>query len=292
MKNKNIKLLVTILAIGVIASIVACLLTGISKKPTITECDFNYSVTYKLNGETKTLAGVYSCKFDGTYPGERYYIGEYVTHGSDINSCTYIIEKKGDYELGIVMQFNESYLMGDTKNYDYEPLEDPYIVVYGLNGVVCNEPEILEMFDVELISFDYPEPIENTFVLTGISEIPWSCMPVTLFIAFLTFIACIIFVKKDPLVVYKDIDKISIVLNVLLAVGGLPIATLFALLLQAFPIGPNFVYIIYLCIPAIVVFSLSASVSLRRNGFSKAGFFVQFIAPVIFFAFVALEYIL
>ena len=52
------------MAIGIIAAVIACLLTGITKAPTVTENEFAYSVTYRLDGEVKTVDGVYKCKFN------------------------------------------------------------------------------------------------------------------------------------------------------------------------------------------------------------------------------------
>ena len=41
------------------------MLTSMQFKPAVTEQDFNYSVTYKIDGETKTFSGVYTCRFTG-----------------------------------------------------------------------------------------------------------------------------------------------------------------------------------------------------------------------------------
>ena len=37
-----------------------------------------------------------------------------------------------------------------------------------------------------------------------------------------------------------------------------------------------------MCIPAITAFTVAASVALRRKGFRKTGFFIQFAGPVIY----------
>ena len=60
-------------------------------------------------------------------------------------------------------------------------------------------------------------------------------------------------------------------------------------LLQITMSGDALMYQIYLCIPALTAFTVAASVVLRRNGFMKTGFFVQFVGPVLFFVPVALE---
>lgn len=46
--------------------------------------------------------------------------------------------------------------------------------------------------------------------------------------------------------------------------------------------GDELVYQIYLYIPAITAFTVAASIALRRVRYTKAGFFVQFIGPVLF----------
>ena len=66
MKNKNLRILSLIFAIGLVLAIVASLITGIVKAPVITEQDFPFAVTYRLDGETKTLEGVYSVQFRST----------------------------------------------------------------------------------------------------------------------------------------------------------------------------------------------------------------------------------
>ena len=57
MKNKTLTLPAIIIAIGLVVALVGCLLTSMQFKPAVTEQDFNYSVTYKIDGETKTFSG-------------------------------------------------------------------------------------------------------------------------------------------------------------------------------------------------------------------------------------------
>ena len=37
----------------------------IVERPEVKEEEFNFSVTYEINGETKTVSGVYVCEYDG-----------------------------------------------------------------------------------------------------------------------------------------------------------------------------------------------------------------------------------
>ena len=82
MKNSSLKIPVILIAVGLVLAVLASLLTSIVKKPAITEQDFPYSVTYRLNGETKTFEGVYNCRLtslgQGTDPLARYYEGTYL----------------------------------------------------------------------------------------------------------------------------------------------------------------------------------------------------------------------
>jgi hypothetical protein len=65
MNTKNMKLPTIIIAVGVIIAIISCFIVGIVKEPVIKERDFEYSVTYKLDGEVKTFDGVFKCSFAG-----------------------------------------------------------------------------------------------------------------------------------------------------------------------------------------------------------------------------------
>lgn len=294
MTLQRLKLPIRIMVIGIAVMIIACLCTGIILEPTIKEHDFHYSVTYKLNGETKTFHGVYTCRYSGgdtdVDPRERYYEGEYSDYGLVLHGQTYTIEQKGEFDLGIVTSFNDSYLMGDTMDVMYEEeLEDPYLIVYGENGVVFDDAETLAMFDVELVSWEYPEPIENTFVFAGFAQIYEVSFMVMLLIAIAVFIVCLIVVKKDAEVTYNLLDKIGIVLNYLVAIVVFPFITFFSWLVQAFETGPDWIYQGYYCVPMIILYSLTASVSLRRKGFKKSGLLIQLIGIPVFAALLLIE---
>ena len=43
------------------------------------------------------------------------------------------------------------------------------------------------------------------------------------------------------------------------------------------------IYQIDLCVPALTAFAIAASIALRRKGFAKTGFCIQFAGPVLFF---------
>ena len=64
-KTGKMKLPIIILVIGLILAVASCIFTGIIKEPTIKEYEFDYSVTYSVDGEVKTHKGSYLCSFIG-----------------------------------------------------------------------------------------------------------------------------------------------------------------------------------------------------------------------------------
>ena len=287
MKMKNLKIPAIIIAIGLVAAIVVSLLTGMVQEPTIQSMIFPYSVTYTLNGESQTLEGAYRSSFtytgEGTAPLVRHYEGSYLTITSENHPSAYPIAEKDGLELCIVTVFFDRYLMGDTKG---EPdayfLYDPYLAVLDQDGIEYMEEEMLDQFDAELVSWELPVPVENTFAFAGFSYLHAGSMIAMLIVGVLVILACMIFVKRDKTMPYKPLDKISVVLNFILVLAVIPFATLTTWLMQILVSGDEFAYQLYLCVPAISAFAAAASIALRRKGFTKAGFFSQFVGPVLY----------
>lgn len=287
MVNRSMKIPAVIMAIGLVISVVACMLTGIVREPAITEHDFPYSVTYTLDGETKTLEGVYRCSFisagEGTDPLDRYYEGTYLTQTSEYHPAAYTIAQKDDLELCIVTIFSDEYLMDDTKGVPEATwIYDPYLAVIDREGYEYSDEETLGKFDAELVSWEQPVPVENSFKFAGFSNLHDGSMIAMLLVGILVIVACMIFVKRDKTVPYKALDKVSAVLNFVVTLVVIPFCVLVAGLSQIYVTGDELIYQLDLCIPAITAFTVAASIALRRNGFRKAGFFVQFIGPVLF----------
>lgn len=298
MKNKSLKLPIIIIAIGIIIAIVASLLVSMQKTPTITNQDFDFSITYKLDGETKTINGVYSSRFtgfgaNGVDPLCRYYEGTYKVEGEDDGDRCFTIAEKGGYELYIVALLNDYYLMGDEENESYDSYtEGPTLEAEDKDGNQYDETELPDVFDAEIVSFEYPQPIENTFCFAGFSGLYVINTGVMILVGILTLILCMIFVKKGDCVEYRALDKIGIALNFAAVLFVLPIIYIASVFVQAYPIGPDWIYQAYLCIPQIIPFSIAASLSLRRKGFRKSGFFIQFLAPAVEVILAVLEYIM
>ena len=296
MKKNVLKIPVIIIAIGLILTIVAYFLASIQLKPTVSEQDFPYSVTYKVDGETKIFEGVYTCRFDGfggngIDPLSRYYSEEYTVNGVASPSRSYKIAEKDGYVLEIITLFDSSYLMGDSED-ESDGLEAPCLEAVDADGNQYGETELPDVFDAEIVSWKYPEPIKNSFMFAGFSGLYVVNMGAMLLVGLLTLIVCVIFVKKGEGVVYSALDIIGIVLNFLTAIVALPFISFVVSLVQAYKTGPDWIYQVYLCMPPIMALSLAASVSLRRKGFRLSGFLIQFLYIAIFVILAIFEYIL
>ena len=292
MKIKNSRLPLVIIAVGVILTVLLYLLTAVKQSPTVTEADFELTVNYKLDGVEKTYVSKYTCRFDGhggiLEPRTRCYLGEYADYDANIYGSSYTVQEKNGYRLAIVTDFNSIYLMGDTENEYYDTvMPDPYFVVYDPDGYIYSDSELLAMFDAEITSWVHPEPIENSFVFSGFAMINETTMLLSILVGILTVIACLVFVKKAD--IYGSLDTVGVLLNFLLAFLALPFMTLVVWLLTAFPTAHDAYYQIHLCVPAVTLFTLAASISCRRLGSPKLGFFIQFTGPAIFLILMTVE---
>lgn len=297
MKNKSLRIPSIILAVGILAALAVCLLSCIVRTPAITEQEFPYAVTYTLDGETKTLEGVYECRFvrngGGTDPLERYYEGEYLTNPTELPSSCHAIAQQGDLTLCVVIRLTDYYLMGDVADTKYSSeLAIPYLAVFDAEQIEYMDEETVGQFDAGLVSWELPQPIENTFVFSGFCRLNDISMFSMLAVGVLVLLAVIVLVRRDKTIAYTNLDIAAVVLNFLVSLAAIPVMTLVVWLMQIFVSGDEIIYLIDLCIPALTAFTVAASVALRRKGFSKVGFFIQFAGPVLFVLMLLLEEIL
>ena len=284
MKIKNLKVPAIIIAIGLVLAIVASMLTGMVKEPTIQEHDFHYTVNYTLNGEPQTLEGVYRCRFtsvgEGTDPLMRDYEGDHLTVTSENHPAAYTIAEADGLELCIVTVFSNRTFMGESDNAAFH--YDPYLAIMDQEGMEYAYEEYLGTFDAEITDWVYPQPVDNSFKFVGFSKLHDASMLAMLLVGVLVIAACMIFVKRDKAVPYKALDKVSIVLNFVFTFAAIPFITLVTILMQITVSGDEIGYQMLLCIPALTAFTIAASIALRRKNFTKSGFFIQFVGPVVF----------
>lgn len=294
MKNKKLLLPTIILISAVLLMAVYSVVTSIAKKPTITEGEFPFSITYELDGETVTINDVYKAHYIGNdgYADTltRCYVGGIDGLGGE--NTLYTLKKGDNTRIELWTHFYADYLMGDPEYeyFDDEPFE-PRIYYYDENETEYHDEETLAAQGVKLISFEYPTPIENSFVFSHISYLSGAVVLPALLIALLALIVIIIFVRKDKELKYKAIDIVSIVLNFIIGIMYMGFVTILALLIDIEGGGPELYYQIMYFIPALSVLCIAASVALRRKGHSVKSLIAGFIGPAVFALYLIVFYV-
>ena len=286
MKNKKLLVPAIILVVAVLAMAVYSAFSNVAKKPTVTEGEFPFSITYELNGETETISDVYKVYYDGNSgyldSKSRNYIGEFGEKDED-NYYFYVLEEDDEGRIHLLTNLYPDYLMGDPQ-YDYFTYEsfEPKIAYYDTDGVEYTDEETLSAHGVKLVSFEYPTPIENTLVFSHISYCNGEVVTPTLIIALLALIAMIIIARKEKGLKYGAAEIISLVLNCVIAAILAPFVAVLAILLDIQGGSAEFSRQLLYFIPAITLLCAAASVVLRRKGYGKKAFIPQIIGPALF----------
>lgn len=285
-------LLVGVLIAYAIVSVIFCYNT----KPAISEGEFPFSVTYDYLGETKTISGVYVCKFHGSETifreHNRYWEGEVVYTEGD-----YIVHKEEMKTLAVQPGMEAGYFMGDPLHRDHYQVynlegPEPYAEYYDYKNEISitdyDQDEELAAVGFRFVDFSYAQPIENSFSFSGIEyEADNIIFFVALMIIFL--IVCIIFVRKDKEYKYSYLDKSCIIVNFIVGIVAVPfiyiVCTLFGIVGSAYEWIEQTIY----NIPPLAILCLALSVVFRRKGFSKTGFFIQFGGILLFIMFTILD---
>ncbi|MBR5479168.1 MAG: hypothetical protein IKU84_03235 [Clostridia bacterium] len=289
MKTKKFFLPSIFIAVTIIVYIVATIIFCYTTKPAVTKGEFPFSITYEYKGETKTLAGVFDCKFSNSYTtlGEhdRHWIGEARYVNPENTEDPHIVDENIEMQttLSVHENMDAGYFMGDPLYKDYyqelghegpEPFVQHYDYQNNIELDGENKDEVLESIGFKIIDFTYAEPIENSFSFSGIA---YKADNIIIFVAIslLCLLACLIFVRKDKEYKYSVLDKIGIVLNLLVAILAVPfiysVCTLFGILG-----GAELLDQIIYNLPPITILCLALSIVFRRKGFSRTGFFIQF----------------
>ena len=200
MKNKKFFLPSVILIAAVFLIAMYALLSNIAKKPNITEAEFPFSITYEKNGETVVINAVYKAEYEGNggYADtlHRNYNGTII--GQDEQSTVYTFKLENNSRVELNTFFYPDYMMGDTE-YDYfdEYPFEPRFYYYDANEQEFHDEETLAAHGFKLISFEYPEPIENSFSFSHISYCSAAVVLPSLLIALVALIVLMIVVKKE-----------------------------------------------------------------------------------------------
>ena len=163
---KTLKKLVVIIMLTITSLFSGCLAK--LPVPEIKEGRFDFSFDYEINGEVQTYTGVYVCKYDGIYVScvdkGREWTGYIENLDQTIDSP---IQTNSDGVVFVGINFRPEYFMGDPEYVDYE-IGEPYLyIVYHSDNPdefhIEIELDFMAEYGIRLISYDYPEPIENSF---------------------------------------------------------------------------------------------------------------------------------
>ena len=160
----------------VIAALIAGSFLGAFRtvpKPEIKEGEFNFALTYEVDGETEKIEGTYVCEFKGVERAldgiSRRWTG-YIKGHEDSND--YIIKETDEGTIRLNLDISADFFMADpnyklSENTD-DPKPEPYL--YITSGDPDIEDPANEVFfsdyegdDVKIISFEYDQPIENIY---------------------------------------------------------------------------------------------------------------------------------
>ena len=166
------KIIVLILVFALVGMLTGCGLTV--PRPEVKEGRFDFSITYEIKGEVKTFSAVYVCEFDGT---------SWSLEGGDF-SRDWKDHVEGDYEgdtysatvgttddggnIIIFFGIYPEYFMSDPEVGD-RGVPEPFIYVsfpeneFGESSHVAIPEEVEEIYGAKILSYQYDEPIENSF---------------------------------------------------------------------------------------------------------------------------------
>ena len=100
-------------------------------------------------------------------------------------------------------------------------------------------------------------------------------------IAVAALLACIIFIKRDKTLEYGMLDKVSVVLNFMIAMFAFPFILISSALSEIVADASALQQLLYLA-PALTALGIAASVALRRMRYRQIGFWIQFAGPAVF----------
>ena len=300
MKNQKTALPVTLILAGMVLTVIVNLVICIAQKPVVTEHPFPFSITYEFEGNVTTIEDAFVCTYTGhgqsVDPADRFYSGVYANGTDEIPCGEYRIQTYEDGELILFTNFFPGYMMGDpqyadhyTAYYRYEP----HIAFYVYEEYTeYTDEEILAPYDVRILDWEYPEPLDNSFAFSGITRLTARNVLPMAAISLLTLLACAIFVKKDPDLTAGTMDKAAVLMNFAIGLVVLPFLTIVGLFTDINGSGADLLSQVCFCVPGITGFGLAASVSLRRKGFCKAGFAAQFAGIAVMALILAAEAVL
>ena len=139
-------------------------------KPEVKKGEFDFVLTYEVDGEIEKIEGTYVCKFDGVsrnLDGVSRDWNGYIKDHDDFTEYEIKTTDKG--VIMVSLDIRPEFFMSDPDFIDsYDIIPEPYFYITSGNESI--EDPSNEIFyddydgdDVKIISFEYDEPIENEY---------------------------------------------------------------------------------------------------------------------------------
>ena len=167
------RILCTVLLAALVLMLASCGLQV--PRPEVKEGRFNFSVTYEISGVTNTFSAVYVCEFNGTnWSVDGGYSRDWDIHvegdyeGDNYSAILGKVDDGGSIHLHFGLY--PEYFMGDPETGDWGLPEPSIAIVYPENElgemIQIGDPLELERdYGIRIVSYEYDEPIANTFGL-------------------------------------------------------------------------------------------------------------------------------
>ncbi len=291
MKTKNHLKAGVIFGLYLIATCALLFLGYSVQRPTVERQEFGFSITYSYQGKTETISDVHV----GELVRKEKYIGDdslawfgYIKDHDRLSHDYYRVVDLGEQVFSINLNIEPGYLMGDPAYAGTVCMPTAqYNSFDGTEEIVITDPAQLQQLGFSVVSWAYPEPIVNAFSFGGI-RLSSEASVYTAAIAVSALLLCMLLVRKDPNLVYGKLDRISAVLNFVEAIFVFPFILIISALSELVADASIQQQIFYFT-PALTVFGLAASLTLRRLGQKHPGFWIQFTGPAVFVLLLLIE---
>ena len=252
------------------------------QKPAVQKQEFPFSITYTHQGEQTTISKVFVAEHTdfAKYLGDRPLAWFGHIQDQDMLAPDFIrIAEDDSYVLSINLNLEPGWLMGDQA-YAGSTCVPTGLAIRRSDGTRITDPAQLDALSFRLDGWVYPAPIENSFSFGGISMSSEAVL-YTSAIAITALLLNLIFVERDREKLSGKLNKIGIAMNLLIGVFAFPFILIVSTLSEILGDTSVLQQLLYLT-PALTVTCVSASVVLRRRGYSLPGFLIQCIGPVLF----------
>ena len=158
--KKSFFLCIIVLSIVVILGGIAMLFSAKkSYEPKTKQGEFPFSLTYKVNGETTTIKNTYVCVFEGVgWDTGRGFYRKWNGYVKETGLENVLIFE--DSKIKVFCQVGDpQFYMGDDKNLSWEN----NLIKKSNNYDYMSVEEIKQTYGIEIISWEFSEPIKNSF---------------------------------------------------------------------------------------------------------------------------------